>query len=58
MNSSCPQYPIAGKNVAAEIQAACLPNVDGNYVNKCPNTFEWLDRVERLKNKLDACNKR
>lgn len=51
--SSCPAYPKAGKKVAAELQVACFTQDTDETL--CPNTFEWLDRIGKLKDQLDAC---
>lgn len=46
----CPVYPIAGEKVAEE-----LKNVPyGGY----EDTWEWLGRIEKLKQELDLCKKK
>lgn len=54
-SSICPKYPIAGAEVGKELGENCFAIDDGGKtINKCPNTFNWLDRLARFKEKLEA----
>lgn len=44
----CPSYPIAGEKVAKELEQA------GNL----PNTWEWIGRINKLREELELCQKR
>ncbi len=46
-NFSCPVYPVAGASVAAELE-----NVPPE---KLVHTWEWLGRINRLRQELDVC---
>lgn len=41
----CPTYPIAGEKVAKELESA----------GDLPNTWEWIGRINKLKQELDLC---
>ncbi len=43
----CPIYPIAGPEVAKELEKA------GNL----PHTWEWLSRIETLRQELEQCRR-
>ena len=47
---NCPVYPIAGKKVAKELENIPYEGYE--------NTWEWLGRIEKLKQELDLCQKR
>ena len=47
-NSFCPVYPIAGEKVAKELENA----------GDLPHTWEWIGRINKLKQELDLCQKR
>ena len=47
-NSGCPVYPVAGEKVAAELEKA-------NY-SEFPNTWEWIGRIDKLRQELEVCN--
>lgn len=51
--SASPAFPEPGKNVPKELGDACLPS----GVNKCPEFFNWLDELYKLKEKLDIARK-
>ena len=44
-NHYCPVYPIAGDKVAKELESA----------GDLPNTWEWIGRINKLKQELDLC---
>ncbi|MBQ9732070.1 MAG: hypothetical protein IJV97_03170 [Alphaproteobacteria bacterium] len=44
----CPIYPIAGSNVANELQRL-------NYQDY-PYTWEWIGRIDKLRQELDICH--
>lgn len=44
----CPTYPIAGEKVAKELEGA----------GDLPNTWEWIGRINKLREELDLCQKR
>ncbi len=44
---SCPAYPIAGSKVARELE-----QVSGE---EYPNTWEWLGRIDKLRQELELC---
>lgn len=46
--SNCPVYPVAGEKVAQELENASY--------NEFPNTWEWLGRINKLRQELDMCN--
>lgn len=43
----CPEYPIAGPKVALELEKATY--------SEFPNTWEWLGRINKLKEELNLC---
>ena len=43
----CPSYPVAGKKVADEIK----------YING-KNFWEWMGRINKLRQQLELCNKK
>lgn len=43
---NCPTYPIAGEKVAKELEQA----------GDLPNTWEWIGRINKLKQELDLCH--
>lgn len=45
--NNCPVYPLAGENVAKELE-----NIS---YEQAPNLWEWLGRVDKLKQELDLC---
>lgn len=45
--SQCPTFPIAGKDVAVELEK--IP------YEQAPNFWEWLGRIDKLKQELDLC---
>jgi hypothetical protein len=51
--NACPDYPIAGEKVAAELEKVCIKRHDNGMEVTCPHTFEWLDRLARHKDKLE-----
>ena len=46
--NSCPVFPEPKREVADELKANCYPD------DKCPATWEWLDRLYKLKDQLDV----
>lgn len=46
--NNCPIYPIAGKKVAKELESA----------GDLPDTWEWIGRINKLKQELDLCQKK
>lgn len=46
-NHICPTYPIAGSKVARELEQAS----EEEY----PNTWEWLGRIDKLRQELELC---
>lgn len=44
---NCPVYPVAGKKVAEELKKASY--------NEYPNTWEWLGRINKLRQELELC---
>ena len=46
---NCPTYPIAGAKVAKELEQAD----DEHY----PYTWEWIARINKLREELEQCNK-
>lgn len=46
---NCPVYPIAGQKVAQELKKA-------DYT-EYPNTWEWLGRINKLRQELELCKK-
>ena len=44
--NNCPEYPVAGVNVANE-----LKRLDDNF----SNTWEWLGRINKLRQELELC---
>lgn len=47
-NPVLPAYPIAGKSVAGELSVVCF----SKQGPLCPATFEWLGRIDKLRDKL------
>ena len=47
--SACPPWPSAGPAVADEIERALVPPA------AFPATWDWLDRLYRLKDQLAVC---
>ncbi|MBR1604627.1 MAG: hypothetical protein IJ660_00795 [Alphaproteobacteria bacterium] len=45
----CPTWPVAGEKVAAELERF-------NY-SENPNTWEWLGRIDKLRQELEICRK-
>lgn len=43
----CPAYPIAGEKVAKELESA----------GDLPNTWEWIGRINKLRQELEVCQK-
>ena len=43
----CPVYPVAGAAVAAELEKASY--------SEFPNTWEWLGRIDKLRQELELC---
>lgn len=43
----CPVYPVAGEKVASELYAIPYDNYE--------NLWEWLARINKLKQELDIC---
>lgn len=41
----CPTYPVAGEKVAQELENA----------GDIPNTWEWIGRVDKLRQELELC---
>ena len=46
---SCPVYPVAGEKVAAELENASY--------SEFPNTWEWIGRIDKLRQELEVCGK-
>lgn len=44
---NCPVYPIAGEKVAKELEQA----------GDLPNTWEWIGRINKLRQELEVCQK-
>jgi hypothetical protein len=44
---NCPIYPVAGKQVAEELKKASYEDY--------PNTWEWLGRINKLRQELEVC---
>lgn len=45
--SRCPAYPLAGEKVAAELEHASYQDY--------PYTWEWLGRIDKLRQELELC---
>ena len=45
--SFCPTYPIAGEKVAAELEKLSY--------EQAPAFWEWLGRVDKLRQELELC---
>lgn len=43
----CPSYPVAGEAVAKEL--------DGINYDQAPAFWEWLGRIDKLRQELDLC---
>ncbi len=46
VESNLPEYPVAGPDVAKELERVCLP------ADKCPALWEWFGRVDKLADQL------
>ena len=46
---NCPVYPVAGQKVAEELKKAPY--------NEYPNTWEWLGRINKLRQEIELCKK-
>ena len=46
-NFTCPVYPIAGKKVALELESISY--------NQAPSFWEWLGRIDKLRQELEVC---
>ena len=47
--SGCPVYPVAGEKVAAELEKISY--------DQAPNFWEWLGRIDKLRQELEVCGK-
>ena len=47
--NNCPVYPIAGQKVAEELKKTTY--------EEYPNMWEWLGRINKLRQELELCNK-
>ena len=47
----CPAWPVGGKKVAHELEKVCY--TEGK--NICPATFEWIDRLDKLRRQIEVC---
>ena len=47
--SGCPVYPVAGEQVAAELEKVSY--------SEFPNTWEWIGRIDKLRQELELCRK-
>lgn len=45
--SNCPEYPVAGQKVADELKNAPY--------DEYPNTWEWIGRINKLRQELELC---
>ena len=45
----CPVYPVAGEKVAAELEKISY--------EQAPNFWEWLGRIDKLRQELEVCGK-
>ena len=45
----CPVWPTAGQAVAAELEKASC--------SEFPNTWEWIGRLNKLRQELELCHK-
>lgn len=43
----CQVYPVAGEKVAAELEEASY--------SEFPNTWEWIGRINKLRQELEVC---
>ncbi len=48
VETQAPEYPIAGENVAREIDSVCIPR------DKCAALFSWLARLSKFVDQLNA----
>ena len=48
---ACPAWPVGGKKVAHELEKVCY--TEGK--NICPATFEWIDRLDKLRRQIEVC---
>lgn len=46
---NCPVYPAAGEKVAQELEKASY--------SEFPNMWEWLGRINKLRQELEMCKK-
>lgn len=46
---SCPVYPVAGPEVARELEQA-------DYASY-PHTWEWIGRINKLRQELELCSR-
>lgn len=46
----CPIYPVAGKNVALELEKVSY--------EEYPATWEWIGRIDKLRQELELCRSR
>lgn len=46
---SCPVYPVAGPEVARELEHA-------DYASY-PHTWEWIGRINKLRQELELCSR-
>ena len=47
-NCDCPIYPVAGPKVAEELEKASYEDF--------PNTWEWISRIDKLRQELETTN--
>ena len=47
--SGCLVYPVAGEKVAAELEKISY--------EQAPNFWEWLGRIDKLRQELEVCGK-
>ena len=45
--NNCPIYPVAGQKVANELKKASYSDF--------PNTWEWIGRINKLRQELELC---
>ena len=45
--SSCPVYPVGGAKVGTELERLSI--------EEYPNTWEWLGRINKLRQELEVC---
>jgi len=49
-----PSFPVGGKSVAVELEKYCIKKHNEGVEVLCPNTFEWLDRLGKYKDKIEV----